>query len=361
MYNNDDDNGAVFSRPDDRGVRYYRSENDGGVQENKKKKNRSLRNSLIVLCCIIAALAVLGASCNSMLQTGEAQTKLPNKSYIATIFVEGSISRGNYDTWGSPAGYQHQWTLNEIDRLMYDYNNEGLIIFVDSPGGGIYESDELYLKIKEYRTVTGKPVYASMASRGASGAYYISAAADKIFANRNCLTGSIGVTLGTFIDVSGFLENYGIRTTTIDSGSNKSMGNYFDPLSTEQVRIFQSIIDEAYGQFTEIVAEERGLTIEETRRIADGRIYTARQALEVGLIDEIGNYPDAVFDMQWEYDLFGCEIFEIKYTYRSWVSNLLGSLNPAYPSMRGDAAVVLELLRNRSPFPVSYLCETLAN
>jgi protease-4 len=348
-----------FSRPDENGVRYYQAQGAGGVEVNRRGKSHSLRNSLIVLVLIIAVIAFIGVSCNSVLTLGETEVKLPNKDYIATIFVEGVIARGNYDSWGNPYGYQHSFTLKEIDRLKGDPNNRGLVIFVDSPGGGVYESDELYLKIKEYREWTGNPVYAAMASMAASGGYYVSAPADKIFANRNCWTGSIGVTIGTLIDISGFLDNYGIKTTTIASGSNKSIGSYFDPLTKEQREILQAIVDEAFDQFADIVEEERGLTRGAENEIADGRIYTARQAKELGLIDEVGTYKDAIDDMKLEYFLSDCDVVEIRYTYRSWLSYLLGGINLGRSSAGGDAAALLSLLEKQSKFPVSYLCEAL--
>jgi len=350
-----------ISGPDENGVRYYQAQNTEGAPVKRKVKNHSLRNSLIVLGCIIAGLAIIGVACNDMLQGGEAEVKLPNKDYIATIFVEGTISSKNNDTWGNPTGYQHYWTLKEINRLINDQKNRGLIVYVDSPGGGVYESDELYYKIKEYQDKTNRPVYAAMASMAASGGYYVSAPADKIFANRNCWTGSIGVTIGTLIDVSGFLENYGIRTTTIDSGRNKSMGSYFDPLTSEQVEIFQSIIDEAYDQFAGIVAEERGMDIAYVKNIADGRIYTAKQAHELGLIDEVGTYGDAIDDLKMEYDLWGCDVVEIRYAYKSLFSNLLGSINIGSMRAGGDTAALLSLLKKQGKFPVSYLCEALAD
>ena len=349
-----------ISKPDESGVRYYQSQDGAGVQIRPAGKNHSLRNSLIVLGGIIVALIILGVACNNMFFEGETDIKLPNSSYIATMFVEGTISGGNYDSWGNPQGYQHRWTLNKIDTLIDDLHNRGLILFVNTPGGGVYESDELYFKIKEYQEKTGNPVYVAMASMAASGGYYISAPADKIFANRNCWTGSIGVTIGTLIDVSGFLEKYGIKTTTIDSGKNKSMGSYFDPLTKEQKEILQALVDEAYDQFTGIVAGERGIELDRVIEIADGRIYTAYQAMELGLIDVIGTYDDAVQDMQMEYFLMGCEVVELRYVYRSWVSNLLGNVGPGSFGGGGDAAVVLGLLERQSKFPVSYLCEVLA-
>ena len=351
MYNNE-----FISEPDDRGVRYYQSQSGEGA----RKKSHPLRNSLIVFGVIIICLAALGVSCNNMLVGGKTEVKLPAGDYIAVIYVEGTISNANYDTWGNPYGYQHDWTLNEIDRLTYDQNNRGMILYVDSPGGGIFESDELYLKIKEYQDYTGRPVYAYMASMAASGGYYISAPADMIYANRNCWTGSIGVTIGTFIDVSGFLENYGIKTTTIDSGRNKSMGSYFDPLTAEQIDIFQALIDEAYEQFTGIVAAERGMDTGKVIELSDGRIYTAKQALENGLIDAIGSFDDATAGMQDDYNLYDCEIVDIQYVYKSLFMSLLGGTNLRGPGASGDAAAVLGLLEKQNRFPVSYLCEALA-
>jgi protease-4 len=191
----------------------------------------------------------------------------------------------------------------------------------------------------------------------ASGGYYIATPADKIYANRNCWTGSIGVTVGTFIDISGFLENYGIKTTTIDSGKNKSMGSYFDPLTTEQQVIFQAMVDEAYDQFADIVAYERGIDIAKVKEIADGRIYTAKQAADLGLVDVVGTYGDAVSDIRATYNLYDCEIFEVRYVYKSLLPNLFGSINSGVYT---DAAAIMKLIEKRGKFPISYLCEALA-
>lgn len=116
--------------------------------------------------------------------------------YIGTIYIEGTISE---DADGT---YNHQYLLNAIDAMIADDENKGMILYVDTPGGSVFASDELYFKIKEYQEKTERPVYASMQSMAASGGYYISAPCDKIIANRNCWTGSIGVTLGTMYDIS---------------------------------------------------------------------------------------------------------------------------------------------------------------
>ncbi len=159
--------------------------------------------------------------------------------YIALIPINGVITSSvDNSLLASSPSYNHQGVLGTIDELMYDEDNLGLIFFVDSPGGGVYESDELYFKILEYQEVTGRPVYSSMGSMAASGGYYISAPADKIIANRNCWTGSIGVTIGTLYDVTGLLEKYGIKAVHIDSGKNKAMGSMTQELTKEQKEIF---------------------------------------------------------------------------------------------------------------------------
>ena len=96
-----------------------------------------------------------------------------------------------------------------------DDRNKGMILYVNTPGGSVYASDELYLKIKDYQETTGRPVYSSMQSQATSGGYYISAPCDKIIANRNCWTGSIGVTMGTFIDISGLLSDLCLLYTSV--------------------------------------------------------------------------------------------------------------------------------------------------
>ncbi|MBK5246515.1 MAG: signal peptide peptidase SppA, partial [Peptostreptococcaceae bacterium] len=250
-------------------------------------------------------------------------------------------------------------TLNEIDKLISDKNNKGLILYVNSPGGGVYESDELYLKVKEYQQTTERPVYAYFGSMAASGGYYVSASADKIIANRNCWTGSIGVTIGTLFDFSQLLENYGVKSQTITSGPNKAMGSNYDELTPEQLAIFQGLIDEAYAQFTGIVAEGRGLDIDTVKKIADGRIYTANQALDNGLIDKIASFDDAKTDMVLEYGLENCEIVDLEYTNNSFFGTLFGKLNIKSIKQTSDLNVLMKIVEDNNSFPVSYMCEAL--
>ena len=233
--------------------------------------------------------------------------------YVARLYIQGIIQEANEK-------YNQEWLLSTINDLKEDPYNLGILLVVDSPGGTVYESDEAYLALREYKK-SGKPIWAYFESLAASGGYYISCAADTIWANRNTLTGSIGVIAGASVDATGFLEKLGIKTTTFHAGKNKNMLNYNSPLTEEQRAIMQSIADDAYEQFTGIVASARQKSIEEIVAIADGRIYTARQAKANGLVDSIGSLEDAQEKFQekikkdFEDDSISVEFFDYKYEY----------------------------------------------
>ncbi len=233
--------------------------------------------------------------------------------YVARLYIQGVIQEANEK-------YNQEWLLTTIEGLKDDPYNLGILLVVDSPGGTVYESDEAYLALREYKK-SGKPVWAYFESLAASGGYYISCAADTIWANRNTLTGSIGVIAGASVDATGFLEKLGVKATTFHAGKNKNMLNYNSPLTEEQRAIMQSIADDAYEQFTGIVASARQKSIEEIAAIADGRIYTARQAKANGLIDSIGSLEDAQEKFQekikkdFEDDSISVEFFDYKYEY----------------------------------------------
>ncbi len=206
---------------------------------------------------------------------------LTNDPYIAVINIVGTISEDDGAT------YNQQWLLDTIEELTYDSANRGILLYIDSPGGTVYESDEAYLALEEYKSLTDRPIAAYIGSMGCSGAYYIGCAADEIYANRNSLTGSIGVIMSTSTDLTGLMDKLGIKSTTIHAGKNKNMFSYNEPVSAEQAAIMQSIADESYEQFTSIVAQSRQMDLATIQSLADGRIYTARQAVANGLIDEI--------------------------------------------------------------------------
>ena len=321
--------------------------------------------ALIIIAAVIVVIALLTTGCNKAIDSiagafsdsfvssvDNTVTTDFGHDYIGVVDVVGTISEDSSDT------YNHQYILNAIDAMMDDGENKGIILYVDTPGGSVFASDELYLKIKEYQKKTKRPVYASMQSMAASGGYYISAPCDKIIANRNCWTGSIGVTLGTMYDVSELLDKIGIKTNTITSGANKAMGSNVEAMTSEQREIFQSLVDEAYEQFVGIVAKGRDMKTSEVKKLADGRIYTAKQALANSLIDEIGTFEEAAADMKAEYKLGDCELeyFESPTT-TDWTS-LLGSAADAIADGAGavSADALQGLIDMNGRFEFSYIC-----
>jgi protease-4 len=321
-----------------------------------KKGHKGLKIWIVIFVIIIGLGLFIGFSIKAIFS--DTAIVPPSEPYVGIISVDGVIARGNVDTWGRAVDYQHDFTIKSIDNLIKDRNNKAIILSVDSPGGGVYESDELYYKIMEYKNTTGRPVFSYMKSMAASGGYYISAPSDMIFANRNCWTGSIGVTMGTIYDVSGFLENHGINTVTITSGENKAMGSIVDPLTNEQQMIFQSLVDEAYIQFVDIVAAGRKMDVAKVKEIADGRIYTAKQALDLGLIDAVCTYEEAISYLADNYGLDGYLLHDIRYHDTSFMGKLLGQI-PLPQRFSGDAEAVLSLIKDNISFPISYYCEIL--
>ena len=180
----------------------------------------------------------------------------------------------------------------QLDRARLDKNVKALVIRINSPGGGVTASDTLYHEIKKFKEETGAKVIAHILDMGTSGAYYAALAADRITAQSTSITGSIGVIM-LRIDATGLMQKIGVQALQISSGAEKGMGSPFRPVSDEEKKIFQDMIDSMYGRFVSVVAEGRKMAPERVRQLADGRIYTSQEAKEAGLIDQIGYIEDA--------------------------------------------------------------------
>jgi len=178
--------------------------------------------------------------------------------------------------------------LRKYDR---DDDVKAVVVRVDSPGGAVAPSQEIYSALRSLRKK--KKVVVSMGNLAASGGYYISAAADQIYASPGTLTGSIGVIFMHF-NVRGLLEAVKVEETTLKAGKYKDTLSPFRPLNELDREEIQTISDDVYAQFIHDVAEGRGLKDEEVRKIAEGRIYTGRRAKELRLVDELGGFQDAV-------------------------------------------------------------------
>jgi len=184
----------------------------------------------------------------------------------------------------------------ELKGAAADKSIKAIVLRVNSPGGTVTASDLIYHEIRRFKEKTGMKVIASIIDVGASGAYYISMAADKIVAHPTSVTGSIGVIM-LHVNLQGLLEKVGVGAEPIKSGKNKDLGSPLKPLSTEDRLILQGIINSMYGRFLEVVVEGRQhLSPERIKELADGRVYTSREAKESGLVDQIG-YLDQAIDL----------------------------------------------------------------
>jgi protease IV len=183
-----------------------------------------------------------------------------------------------------------------IDELK-DYGSRSgvrsVVIRINSPGGGVAASQEIYQAIKKFRSETKKKVVVSMASVAASGGYYVACGADRIFANPGTITGSIGV-IAEWYNYGDLLRWAKVQSIVIKSGELKDAGSPTRPLTEAEKVYFQSLIGNMYGQFVSAVASSRKMKEEDIRKLADGRVYTGQEAKANGLVDELGSYQDAI-------------------------------------------------------------------
>jgi protease-4 len=181
----------------------------------------------------------------------------------------------------------------ELEKASRDPKVRAVVLKINSPGGTVTASDIVFQEIDLFRQRTKLPIVAVMMDVAASGGYYIALAADTIVAHPTSVTGSIGVIMLT-LNADGLLQKIGVTTTAIKSGPLKDMGSPLRALTPEERAIFQSVIDDLYGQFVAKVANRRKIPLETARRLGDGRVYTAQQALADKLVDRIGYVPDAL-------------------------------------------------------------------
>lgn len=284
---------------------------------------------------------------------GDMGAMTPTEDYIAVIDVIGEIySSPTVSLWGETAGYDHPTTMSYVDQLMEDENNKGILLYMNTPGGEVTASDDLYLKLMEYKEVTGNKIYCYFGDQSCSGGYYISMAADEIYANRNCWTGSIGVII-SMSNMQGLYEKLGIEEINITSGANKAMGSAGEELTAEQRDIMQGLVDEAYDQFVSIIVEGRGLSEDKVRELGDGRIYTAKQALEEDLIDGIcteEEYYERIYAELGE-DIIIYERSADSYGFE----NLFASMQSLKP--QSDAEVVAEMLEKENMGGLMYYAD----
>lgn len=182
-------------------------------------------------------------------------------------------------------------TLRELTSFRKNNRIAAIVLRIDSPGGAVGASQEIFEEVK--RTRQTKPVVASMGSVAASGGYYAALGADKIMASRGSLTGSIGVII-KFANFTEIFNKIGYKSEVVKSGAMKDIGATNRTMTGQERQLIQGIIDNVHEQFIQAVSENRTLPVETVRKLADGRIYSGEQALNAGLIDQFGNFNDAV-------------------------------------------------------------------
>jgi protease-4 len=214
---------------------------------------------------------------------------------VLVVDVEGMISSMEPGSVFNREGDVLSRVYARLQMAAEDKLVRGIILRLDTPGGDVTSSDILYREVLKFRKKTGLPVVALMMGVAASGGYYVASACDAIIAHPSTITGSIGV-ISLFPDVEGLLSKVGVQVQVIKSGDLKDAGSPFRNLSEQEQRLFQGIIDELYGRFLEVIHEKRKdtLSLEQIRQLADGRVYTASQALKLKLIDEVGYFDEAL-------------------------------------------------------------------
>lgn len=239
---------------------------------------------------------------------------------IAVLDVVGTIQdTGEAESFFSSGGYNHRAFLENMEYIKDDDTVKAIIIRVNSPGGGVVESAEIHDKIKEIQKETKKPIYISMGSTAASGGYYISAPADKIFASPETLTGSLGVIMQG-VNYSELADKYGVKFETIKSGPYKDIMSPARDMTKEERKILQRLIDNSYEGFVKVISEGRDIPATEVKKLADGRVYDGRQAKELGLIDEFGYFEDVVDQMKKDHHLSGAQV--VSYTENFGIGSL---------------------------------------
>ena len=228
--------------------------------------------SMVVIFFVVILLLTM------LLTGGEGITDSGTK--IGVVAIEGVISSDSADK-----------TVRLLTKYADDTSIKAIILKIDSPGGGVASSQEIYQEVRRIQSA-GKLVVASLGSLAASGGYYIACAANRIFAHPGTVTGSIGVIV-QLANAEELLRKIGVEATVITSGPFKDSGSPMRAMRAEERQVFQALVDDVYQQFVEAVAQGRNLPVSEVRQAADGRIYTGRQAQALRLVDELGGFQDA--------------------------------------------------------------------
>lgn len=253
---------------------------------------------LVFGCLVVACLWSSGCKAPSLLVTpveGKKELEeedilregLFTRDKIALIEISGMIRNSDSNFILNPRDNPVSVLLENLDRAACDDNVKAVILRINSPGGTVVASGLMHDEVMHFRETTDKPVVAVLMDMATSGGYYVACACDQIVAQPSTVTGSIGVLMLMF-DATGTMNKIGLRSEAITSGKYKDAGSPMRPMLPDERELFRNIVMDMYERFVAVVIDGRpNLTDEQVRRLADGRVYTANQALEAGLVDDI--------------------------------------------------------------------------
>ncbi|MBI5189561.1 MAG: signal peptide peptidase SppA [Nitrospirae bacterium] len=235
--------------------------------------------AVIVIGSIVALVVLMAfAAAASLFLGGAAPVAVSDK--VALVKIEGVI-------------LDSEDVIKQLKEYSENDSVKAIVLRIDSPGGAVVPSQEIYAEVRKLKAKSGQKVVTSMGSVAASGGYYIAAASDRIMANPGSLTGSIGVIM-EFATAEELMNKIGLKEEVIKSGARKDVGNFMRSMTPEDRAYLQAVIDDVHDQFVEAVAKGRRMKKEDVALLADGGIFTGRKAKEVGLVDELGDLDDAV-------------------------------------------------------------------
>ncbi len=248
-----------------------------------ERKKPPLAKKLLFLALILFALVGISSITSEWVQQG-------TKNRIGIVDITGLIS-------------DSQYIVNQVKKFRQDKRIRGIILRIDSPGGAVGPSQEIYDEVLKTRE-SGKTIYASMGALAASGGYYIASAAEKIFANPGTLTGSIGVIM-VFSNAKGLMEKIGLQPEIVKAGEYKDIGSPARAMTQKERNLLQSVVTDVHQQFIEAVANGRNISVAEVTKIADGRILTGRQAYSLNLVDQMGGLQVSIDQLAHKVGIIG--------------------------------------------------------
>lgn len=327
------------------------------------KKNNSKKWLAIGLAILLFVASSLVSSKSKDVASEESQ-KMANKyfeDYLSGIANKDVIEGSNESEKIAVLSYEgaigdgpvYESFMESLEDVRDDDSVKGVIMKVNSPGGAVYNSEQVHNKIKQIQDEKKIPFYTVMETMAASGGYYISAPTDRIYASNETLTGSIGVIMSS-MSFEGLFEKYGIKQQNITTGKMKDAGSIGRDMDKDEKKYFEDLINSSFDRFVKVVSQGRSMKEDEVRKLADGRVYDGAQAKENGLVDKIGNFEIALKDMKEEYKLDDPQVYEYSSEMNSFAKLFSKAETLIDKNSQSDLAILKEFMEKDGPKPMYY-------